>query len=198
MIDNTFVALWMIALTVSICMIVVSAALGEPTLLMFMTGLVSMGIALLSVRENANLTAAGVSRSAVAASTARNMGLVWLWGAIGILMVYLFILHWREWWLIFLGMVFVGVLSLFFAATLRRDAEAGREDETILRLGRYLTIAQLIGMIVTVAGILLDPGKHLITTERSDWAANNIFVFGALALAAISAHSLLADKKRMA
>lgn len=196
--DNTSVALWMIALTVSICMIVIAAAMGEPSLLLFMSGLVSLGVALLSVRENASLTAAGASRSAIAASTARNMGVIWLWGAIGILLIYLFILQWREWWQLFLGLAFVGVLSLFFGATLRRDAEAGRDDETMLKLGRYLTMAQLVGMVVTVVGLLIDPDKQIMQTTRPDWAANNIFICGAIALAAISAHALMADKSRTA
>lgn len=196
--NSTTMVMWMVALTVSVCMIVISAAVGQPIVLMAMTGLVSLAIALLAVRENASLSADGASRSAVGASTARNMGLVWLWGALALLVIYLFVLQWHQWWQLFIGLAFVGVLSLFFAATLRRDGDAQRDDETMLRLGRYLVIAQLIGTLVTIAGLMLDPDKHFMTTQRPDWAANNIFLFGALALAAISAHALLADRNRTA
>jgi hypothetical protein len=180
----------MITLTVSVCAIILSAAIGAPVLHMAMTGSVSLVCALFAIRERRALQSAGASPSAIASATARYMGLVWVWGALGLLVTYFFILRWPEWWSFFIGFAAIGVLCLFFAATLERDAKAGRDDETMLSLGRYLAIGQLIGMGITVFGLAIDPDKELLSTAHPDWAANNIFLFGALALAAITAHAL--------
>ena len=85
--------------------------------------------------------------------------------------------------------------SIFFSMTLKRDADAGKEDETLLKLGRYLAWGQLFGMIVVVAGLIID-GKmtRFLVPRHGDWAANNIFFFGAVALGAISAYALKVGK----
>lgn len=194
--DTASLALWMIGLTVSLSMLIIGAAMPQPLLFMGMTGLVSLAIALLAVREHSSLEAAGASESLVGASTARNLGLVWLWGAIGLFVIYMFILQWREWWQLFLGLTAAGVLSLVFASVLQRDAEKGRDDPTMLRLGRYLVWIQLAGMAATIIGLAVDPDKTLVGTNRPDWAANNIFMFGAIAIGAISLHALLAQRKK--
>lgn len=189
---SSSIVIWMIILTVSLSATVLSAAAGKPEVLMAMTGLVSLVIAIMAIREDRALRAAGASRAEVAASTARYMGLIWTWGALGLLIVYKFILiEWKEWWHFFLMFAGVAVLSLFFAATLSKDAQSGKEDETMLRLGRALTWAQLIGMGLTVVGLIIDPNKSFMTAREPDWAANNIFFYGALALAAISANAIL-------
>jgi hypothetical protein len=92
----------------------------------------------------------------------------------------------------------LGVLCLFFAAAIERDEAAGRTDETLLNLSRYLAIGQLIGMAIAVIGLLIDPGKTFLDTKAPDWAANNIFFFGALALLAITGYSLASDKQKPA
>ena len=187
---------WMLTLALSLSAIVLSAAAGKPAVHLAMTALVSLVVAVLALRENKDLRAARASRSTVAASTARYMGLIWVWGALGLLMTYFFILtEWKEWWQFFLAFAVVAVLCLFFAATLGNDAEKGQDDETMLRLGRALVWGQLIGMLVTIIGLWVDHNKSFLNVKNPDWAANNIFFFGAIALAAISASSLLADRK---
>lgn len=186
---------WMLTLALALSAIIISAAAGRSEVHLATTALVSLVIAVLGIREDRALRAANASKSTIAASTARYMGLVWTWGALGLLMTYFFLLPaWKEWWHFFIAFAAVGVLCIFFAATLQRDAEAGKDDETMLRLGRALTWGQFIGMLITVIGIMIDPDKSLLNTARPDWAANNIFMFGALALAAISASALLAER----
>ena len=70
-----------------------------------------------------------------------------------------------------------------------KDAAAGRQDETLLNIARYLTIGQLVGMVVAMIGMIVDDKMPRDPTEP-DWAANAIFFFGAAALAAISAYAL--------
>ena len=65
----------------------------------------------------------------------------------------------------------------------------------MLALGRYMAIGQLVGMVVTVIGLGIDPDKEFYWPADGDWAGNIIFLFGALALLAITAHALLNDKK---
>jgi hypothetical protein len=72
---------------------------------------------------------------------------------------------------------------------MQRDAEAGREDATLLRLARYLTLGQLGGMIIAMLGLIIDD-KMPRDPQEPDWAANTIFFCGAAALAAISANAL--------
>ncbi|MGQ0673968.1 MAG: hypothetical protein ACT4N2_13980 [Hyphomicrobium sp.] len=190
---------WMLSLALSLSAMAISAAAGKPEIHLAMTSFVSLVIAVMAIREERDLRASGASRSAVAASTARYMGLVWAWGAMGLLMTYFFVLeYWREWWQFFLAFSFAAVMCLFFAAVLGRDAEAGRDDETMIRLGRALTWGQLVGMMATVIGLLIDPDKKFLDMNEPDWAANNIFFFGSLALAAISASAIWAQRSETA
>lgn len=186
--------IWMIVLTISVCALIFSAALGDASIHMTMTGLVSLAMALLAIRENMQLRAAGASRSTISASTARYMGLVWLWGALSLVVTYMFILVWPEWWQFFLAFAAAGVLCLLMATAIERDEQAGRKDETILSLTRYMAYGQLLGMVITIAGLWIDPDKHFGDVAFPDWAANNVFMFGAVALAAITTHALYYDK----
>jgi hypothetical protein len=88
-----------------------------------------------------------------------------------------------------LGAAAISALCLLFAAALSRDAEAGREDATLITLARYLTLGQLAGMIIAMIGLILDD-KMPRDPQKPDWAANTIFFFGAAALAAISVNAL--------
>ena len=57
----------------------------------------------------------------------------------------------------------------------------------------------LAGMVVTMLGLIID-GKmtRFLDPRHGDWAANNFFFFGAMALAAISLNALLASRSRAA
>jgi|GEM_PF-556773 len=152
----------------------------------------SMAFALVAIRDNLALRRAGAAKSAIASSTARYMGIVWIWGALALAATYATgVLVWREWWHFLLAFAAVGALCLLFAALLAKDARSGREDATMLKLGRQLAIIQLAGMVIAVLGLLID-GKmtRFLNPRYTDWAANNVFFFGALAIAAISANAL--------
>ena len=78
-----------------------------------------------------------------------------------------------------------------------KDVERGKDDPTLLKIGRILTIAQFAGTIVAVIGLMIDPDKQFLNPLRRDWAAQTIFLFGALALAAISAAALFYTRTRV-
>jgi hypothetical protein len=185
------VTAWMIALTLSICAIILTAALNRPDLHMVASGAVSIVFAITAIREHNALRASGASKSEIGSSTARNAGLVWAWGALGILVTYAFILvnRWPEWWQFFLGMSVAAVASIIFSNMLDRDNSAGRVDKSIMSVGRMLVTAQLVGVVLGMISMVYE-GKFPIDISQPRWAANNIFFFGALAIAAISYNAL--------
>jgi hypothetical protein len=148
--------------------------------------------AAVAIRDMSRLGAARATPSALAASNAGHLGLVWTWGALAIAVTYgTEVLSWREWWQFLLAFVLAAGLCLFFSATLKKDAAGGKVDHTLLGIARVLSIVQLVGMAAVVIGLLVD-GKmsRFLTPRFTDWAANNIFFAGALAVAAISGYAL--------
>jgi hypothetical protein len=188
--------IWMLAFTISICLSVVGVALDMSYLQMGATALVTLAIAIVAVQTHRGLSANGASRSALAANTARHIGLVWGWAAAAILIIYSFLLVWREAWVFTIGLSLVSAMCLGLSQIFERDAAAGREDATMLSLGRALNALQIVGMILAMVGLIADRKFGLVPdVSRADWAANNIFFFGALAVAAIGFHSWSADRK---
>ena len=175
--------------------VVYSAREAEPLGLLGAAGFVNLVLAAVGIGERRSLGRAGAGRSAIESVTARAMGLIWLWGAAALVLVYNLVLSWREWTHFSAAFAAAGLISLGFSALLAKDAEKGKEDATLLRLGRYFAIAQLVGMIATLIGLAVDPDKEILYAVDSDWAGNGIFLFGALALALVSAYALIDRKK---
>lgn len=171
-----------------------------PELHTLASALVATMVATAAIIDNRSLYRRGASKHLIATSTASYMGLIWTWGAIGLLATYVpvfDILRWKE-WLVF-TLVFAGVagLCLAFAAIIANDGKRNSTDPTMLTMANYLSVAQLAGMTIAAIGLIVD-GKIPVTVKKSiewqDWAANNIFFFGALALAAISANALYTSR----
>ena len=187
---------WMIALTLSICAIILTAAVNNPTLHMIASGAASVVFALTAIREHNALRAAGAPKSEIGSSTARNIGLVWAWGALGTCVTYAFILQqrWPEWWHFAAGFTIAAVASIIFSNMLDRDRETGAVDQSVMKVGRVLVMMQLIGVVIGIISIFVDH-KFPRDTTHPDWAAYNIFFFGALAIAAISINALRSTKE---
>jgi hypothetical protein len=196
---TTSLIVWMSTMTVSIALMVLSAAKNVPLVHMAVTAVIALVVALAAIQESRMLRAQGESNATIAASNARYMGLVWTWGAVSLFVTYNFILSWKEWFPFFMAFVVAAGLCLYFSATMNKDTASGESDPIMKKIGRYLTIAQVIGMSIAMVGLLLD-GKmtRFAKVQRpgwEDWAANNIFFFGAFALVAIGLHALLADRQ---
>jgi hypothetical protein len=143
-------------------------------------------------RTNMALRSEGAGESRIAANTSRYLGLVWAWGAVVLVATYgTGVLPWREWPTFLIACVLLSGLCLFFAATLERDARAGRDDAAMLKIGRILAIVLLVGMLATMTGLLID-GKmsRFLTPRFTDWPANNVFFFGAMSMALITTYAL--------
>jgi len=180
---------WAAGLAIGVAAVFWSAAAGNPGLHIGLTALVCLGFAAVAAWQRHRLVASGAGEAALASSTAGAMALVWAWAALSLLLIYVFVHAWGEWWHYVLGAAAIAALCLFFAATMSRDAAAGREDATLLTLARYLTVGQLIGMIIAMIGLILDD-KMPRDPQQPDWAASTIFFFGAAALAVISMNAL--------
>lgn len=180
---------WIAALAIGLLAIILSGAAERPGLHLALAALVCLGFVVLAIWDFQRLLANSANLPALASATARDMGFVWAWAALGMLFTYVFILSWHEWWQYVLAAGVVAALCFFFSASMSRDAETDREDETMLKLARYLTIGQLVGMLITMIGLIVDD-KMPRDPQQPDWAANNIFFFGAAALALMSANAL--------
>ncbi|MEI9898976.1 MAG: hypothetical protein WDN31_01350 [Hyphomicrobium sp.] len=137
----------------------------------------------------------GSSEPALAGATAASMALVWAWAGLSMLVTYQLFLSWHEWWQYVLAGVGVAAVSLGFAWMMSKDVAAGRQDDTLLNIARYLTIAQFAGMIIAMIGMVIDD-KMPRDPREPDWAANAIFFFAAAALAVISANALWGPSPR--
>jgi hypothetical protein len=185
------------AIAVSVVALVLTAALqAKSPLLAYLHFVVAAATAAvcvaIAVYDTKGLVAAKASPSALAASNASHLGMVWIWGAIALLVTYgTQVLSWNEWMTFFLAFFLAAGLCLFFAATLKKDAAEGKVDNSMLNIARTLTIVQLFSMVVVVVGLIAD-GKmtRFMTPRFTDWAANNIFFAGAIAVALICAYAL--------
>ena len=184
-----FGPLWLAALVVGVGVTVLAATAGNPGLHIALVAVVCVGFALYADNERRRLRASGAGPASIASANAMSMGLVWSWAAASLLLTYVFVLSWGEWWQYVLGAGLVAALCFGFAAMLARDAAAGNRDEAMLKLARYLTIGQLAGMTLAMIGLVLD-SKMPRALDKPDWAASTIFFFGAAALAAISLNGL--------
>ena len=193
---------WSLSIITSVVVLVLSAAMREGGVHMAyahmaISAAVSISFALIFVRESETMRMAGAKQGELDANAARFCGIVWAWAALGLTVTYgTNLLIWREWAIFSVLCVVMSGLNSFFADLLRKDAAntdaaAKSGDHTMLRLGRYLTMVQFACMLLTLVGLVLD-GKmtHYLDLRHADWAANDIFFFGALAVAAICGYAL--------
>ncbi|MEE8310044.1 MAG: hypothetical protein V3R34_06600 [Hyphomicrobium sp.] len=85
-------------------------------------------------------------------------------------------------------------------AQVLRTSEIGDACELILEgwvKPRVLCVQLrvVVGMLITMIGLVIDD-KMPRDPQEPDWAANNIFFFGAAALALISANALRSPKPK--
>jgi hypothetical protein len=189
--------LWIISLIIGTAIVYYGADSGQQYLHMGLTALVCAGYAVLGIWERSRAVAAGADEPAVAAVTSSSMGLVWVWAGLSMLVTYTLALYWHEWWQYVLAGIGVGALCLAFAQMMRKDSAAGRRDETLLKIARYLTIGQFVGMVIAMIGMVVD-SKMPRDMREPDWAANGLFFFGAAALAVLSANALWGQGARRA
>jgi len=193
------IILWALGIGASVTALVATAALkphyvGMAYAHMAIAAGASIAMALIAMgqlREEA--TDSKAHRALKASLGLQYMGLVWGWAMLALFVTYAFVLQWREWWHFVLAFALLAGMCLWLAAALRKDAQSDADDDTLLTLARIMTIAHLGAGVITMLGLIID-GKMMrfLVARHQDWAAQNIFFFGALALAAISWSALTA------
>ena len=195
----SLVIIWMLGIGVSVAVLVLAAAFKSFYVHLMVAATVAIAVALAAFAEAQSDKENGRSSLGVELSSVmRHMGLVWTWGALATIITYgVGILEWREWWHFFLATVVMAGLSLFLSATLRSDTEAKTEDASMLKIARGNAIAMLVAMPITMIGLLQQGKLGRFFTEAGhragsqDWAATNIYFFGALALTALAWNALM-------
>ena len=185
--------IWMMTFLLSLAALIFAAAANAFIMHMVVAGSVAVVFATTAVGAEQKLRSENANETLIAASNARHMGFVWAWGACALVLTYTSILKWHEWMTFFFVFAGAAILCLFFSNILRREADSPSDDGTVTKLARYLAIAQLVGMVIAMVGLVIDGKMQRYLDIRAgweDWAANNIFFFGALALAIISANAL--------
>lgn len=188
--------LWILTLLVGTAAVTWSTLQGQEAH-MLVTALTCLVFVLLGISQRRRLVATGAGEAALAGSTSSSMGLVWAWAGLCMLFTYQLVLSWHEWWQYVLAGLGVAALCLGFAAMMGKDAAAGRTDEPMLKIARYLTIGQFAGMIIAMVGMYID-NKMPRDPSEPDWAANAVFFFGAAALAVLSGYALWGPQARRA
>jgi len=189
---------WMASISVSIGLLVISAAgrAMDPQMAhvhMAIAALVALVFALIAMRDTRQLIHEGAPRNAVYASTTRFMGLVWSWAALALVVTYgTGVLQWDNWLHFFTITVVLAGLCLFLSLTIRKDVERGTADDKVLQLGGVITMLQLAGMVAIIVALAFNRSDLFAVSGGESWAANHIFLFTALALAATSAYTLKA------
>lgn len=183
--------LWMMGIAISVCLLVISAAIGAQVPIvanahLIIAGLVSTVMALLAIGEARKLIQVGASDMMVTGSLMRFMGLIWAWAALAISITYgTGILEWSAWWQYFAGSMVLAGLFLFSSRLLCDASHQGR-DQTKLRI-------TLLATVTAIAFCGLNQLNMVSAIEIGTWAADNVFFFGAFALAAISSYLLKAS-----
>jgi hypothetical protein len=183
--------LWMMGIAISVCLLVISAAIGAQVPIvgnahLIIAGLVSTVMALLAIGEARKLIQVGASDMMVTGSLMRFMGLIWAWAALAISITYgTGILEWSAWWQYFAGSMVLAGLFLFSSRLLCVASHQGR-DQTKLRI-------TLLATVTAIAFCGLNQLNMVSAIEIGTWAADNVFFFGAFALAAISSYLLKAS-----
>jgi hypothetical protein len=188
--------LWMVVLTCSTCAIIFSAALEQPAMFLATSAGVSFGISLIAIREIQTLRDAGASRNVIGSSVARFMGLIWTWGALGLIVSYSLVLQgtWPSWWMYFLVFAAGAAACLTYSSKLDRNEDEGVIDDAMLCYGRHIISVQLAAMLVSMTWLGVNTSKNLLSTTNPEWVANIIFLGASIALAAISVGALVHDK----
>jgi hypothetical protein len=189
------IIIWIVGVGASIAALVIAAAFKLHYVHMAVAAAVAILIALAAIAATRSVELANGKRALLTSSNIRHLGLVWAWAALALFVTYAFVLQWREWWHFVLAFAALAAACLALSIALAKDAESDHADDTMLKLARIVAIVHLVAMVITVVGLIID-GKmvRFLNPRHQDWAAQNIFFFGAIALAAISWHTLATIK----
>jgi len=175
------------------------AAWRLPIVHMGLSATIAGAIAYLSFADAKRAAVSGASPGAISGIHATSAGYILAWAAVALVATYTTALEWDEWWQFFAAFGIVGVLTLLLARTLVSDARKGKDDVAMIIIARFLAWWLLIGGAGAAIGLLADKKMTRFLSPRyTDWAANNTFFFGGIALAFLGWAILQASRKAKA
>ena len=171
---------WIVALLVaSVAVMVFGAARGDQTVVAAAAAFFATAMIATAVRINApawqksNEAASAADAPGLARRNTRLAALVYAWGGAAMLGVYsLAGLSWRHGWQYGLAMAIVAALLLLYVRHLGRQV---RPEMPPLALTLLHGAAAAVGL-----GFLVGSGK--LATTKGDWAANDVFLGGGVAI----------------
>jgi hypothetical protein len=130
---------------------------------------------------------------AVAAGFARLIAGTWLWaGSAMLASYYLTDLSWQHAWQYGAGCILIGSGILAYARA--RAAPGSRLSELPwARAVQWATAMQGLAAVIAVGALL---ASEKVAAFGRDWAANVVFISGGLAIFALSAMAVLAERRR--
>lgn len=182
---------WIMVLAISISVHAITAAMPSVELHALISAMITLVIAVLAVRENERSMTADGDAFELVSTNAHYMAIVWAWAGLTITLTYASVMHWPNWWHYAMPIGGAALLYLCFANLTVKGTE-GTTATRALKIARFLAIVQLVGALAVIVGSIAG-GKlafaksYNIASLARDWAANDIFFFGATALAVISA-----------
>ncbi len=188
----------LLALLLSIMIAVLAAGRGSGWTLALAVALFALQMLVVALRINAPFWGSsppateGPATVACAQTNAVLTGLVYAWGAIAMLATYsLTPLKWQHWWQYGAAMLLIAGAILLYAYVLTAGRESYRSPRA-LEVLVGLTAAQGLAVLIVICWILFSGKIH---TPRGDWAANEIFIGGAVMLAVLSGISIMTYRK---
>ena len=181
----------LLASVLSIVVGVLAAARGASVPLGLAAGLFMLQVLLTLWRINAPLWRAGSPNTPAvdwALSNTLLTAIVYAWGAAALFCIYgLSGLQWRHWWQYGAGMALLAGVALLCARHLASERGLKARASTLVLI-MAVTVAQAVSI---AAALVYLVASGALDTQKGDWAANYVFVAGALMIAAISLVSLL-------
>lgn len=178
---------WILSIGLGTAALTVTAALKLYALHMAIAAAVAVFMALAAISD----VRRGATIEDRAQISLRHLGLVWIWTALNLFVTYAFGYTWRPWLPLFSGCFLAGGMCLFIASTLRKAIDENQPDPLFSRMARLIAMVQLV--ITGSAVFYLFVEMFVLPSARTlhqGWAAQSLFFFSSLALAAVSLSTL--------
>jgi hypothetical protein len=196
-----FIALLLLTSLVSLAGLTLSAAVQDKWHSALSAGMFALAAVIVGARINipywqddAVHAGGAADRTATAAlrRTTRVTAIIYAWGAMALFLMYGPAgLTWRHGWQYGLAMALISIALSSYA---RRLGQPGSPLATPSAIGTAVRLGAVHGLAASAAvAWLIASGK--LATQKGDWAANNIFLAGGLAVVLLSAFAVRTHRK---
>ena len=137
--------------------------------------------------------AAGDDPAFAARENARLLALAYAWGGVAMFSAYTFSsLRWYHAYQYGAAMLLLALIAAAYSLVLGRKPAADGKGSTALTAGTVLVGLQAVAAL---AGVIFLVASGKIASGRSDWLANQVFLFGGLMIAGLSAMAAITQRR---